>query len=82
MSYSHDIARQFVPEHGGGHDHPRVIPTPEYLDVSAACQRNSNLNEDVAIFDLGNGHRLYLQVFLAIQHGSHHLRFHCVHLCG
>ena len=77
-----DIARQFMPEHGGGHDHPRMIAAAEYLDVGAARQRHPNPNQEVAVIDFGNGHRLYLQVFFAVEHGSHHLRFHCDHLCG
>jgi hypothetical protein len=78
----HHIARQFVPEHGGRHDHPRMITAAEYLDVGAASQRHSYPNENVAVIDLRNGHWLYLQVFLAVEHTSHHLRFHCDHLCG
>ena len=49
VAHRDDIACQFVPEHGGRHDHPGVVPTPEYLDIGAAGQRNANLDQDVAI---------------------------------
>jgi hypothetical protein len=75
-----NIAGQFVPEHGGGHDHSRMIPATEDLDVRAARERNLYTDQDVVSTNRWNGYRLYLQVFFAIEHGSHHVAIHCVHL--
>ena len=72
------IAGQFVPEHSGGHDHPGVIPAAKNFDVRAAGQRHLYSYENVAATDSRNGHRLHLQVLLAVKHGSHHVIIHYV----
>ena len=77
-----DIPGQFVPEHSGGHDHPGVVSAAEDLDVGAAGQRHLDPYEDVSAFDCRNGYRLYLQMLLAVKHGSHHVVIHYDHLCG
>src|SRR5258708_17735889 len=71
-----------MPENGGRHNHPRMVSTPENLNVGAAGQSDLDANQKVAFINLGNGYGLHLQVFLAIEHGRHHLGFHSVHLCG
>ena len=77
-----NVAGQFVPEHGGGHDHAGVISAAEDLDIRAAGQRHLHSYEDVSAIDCRNGYRLHLQVFLAVKHGSHHVVIHYDHLCG
>ena len=71
-----------MPEHGGGHDHARVVAAAEDLDIGAAGQRHLHPDEDVSAYRFRNGYRLYLQVLLAVKHGSHHLVIHYDHLCG
>src|SRR5207248_2734847 len=67
------IARQFVPEHGGRHDHASMISTAKDLHIGATGQRHFYLYEDVTAVDFRNGYRLHLQVFLAVKHGGHHV---------
>ena len=71
-----DIAGQFVPEHGRGHDHPSVVSATEDFHVGAARQRHLDAYQDVSAFNCGNGYRLYLQMLLAVKHGSHHVVIH------
>lgn len=72
------IAGQFVPEHSGGHDHAGVIPAAKDFDVGPTGQGYFYPYENVAATDRWNGHRLYLQVLLAVEHGCHHLVIHYV----
>jgi hypothetical protein len=76
------IAGQFVPEHSGRDDHTGVIAAAENLNIGPARQRYFHPDEDVSAIDCRNGNPLYLQVFLAVKHGSHHLVIHYDHLCG
>ena len=48
-----DIAGQFVPEHGGGHDHAGVVSAAEHLHVGAAGQRHLHAYQDVAASIVG-----------------------------
>ena len=82
LAHGDHIAGQLVPEHSRGHDHPSVVSAAEDLHVGAAGQRHLDPNEDVPAADCGNGHRLHLQVFFAVEHGRHHLAIHYDHLCG
>jgi len=59
-----------------------MVATAEYLDIGPARQRYLYPDEYVSVIDCRNGDRLYLQVFLAVKHGSHHLVIHYDHLCG
>jgi hypothetical protein len=59
-----------------------MVSALEDLDIGPAGQRNFYPDENVFVIDCGNSDRLYLQVFLAIEHGSHHLVIHYDHLCG
>src|SRR5579863_4005570 len=69
-------------EHRRRDDHARVIPAAENFYVGTAGERHPHANENVALGYRGNGYRLYLQVFLAVEHGRHHLIRHSLHLCG
>ena len=82
LAHRDDIAGQLVPEHSRGHDHPGVISTAKDLNIGAARQRHFYSYENVSATNCGNGHRLYLQVFLAVEHGRHHVAIHYDHLCG
>jgi hypothetical protein len=82
LAYRDYIAGQLVPEHRRGNDHPGMISTAKDLDVGAAGQRHLHSYENVSAIDCRNGYRLYLQVFLAVKHGSHHVAVHYDHLCG
>ena len=59
-----------------------MITTAKDFHISAAGERDFDANQDVTPVNLGNGYRLYLQMFLAVKHGSHHVAFHYDHLCG
>ena len=76
LTDSDDIARQFVPEHGRGHDHPGVVSAAEDLHIGAAGQRHLYPYQDVSAFNCGNSYRLYLQMLLAVKHSSHHVVIH------
>ena len=76
------VPGQFVPKHSGWNDHAGMIAAAKDLNIGSARQRYFHPDEDVSVFDCRNGDRLYLQVFLAIKHGSHHLVIHYAHLCG
>ena len=76
------VAGQLVAENRRGNNHAGMVPTAKYLHVGAAGQRHLDSNENVSAIDCRNGYRLYLQVFLAVKHGSHHLAIHYDHLCG
>jgi len=78
----HYISRQFVTEHRGGYDHPRVVAAPEDFYVGTACQRYLDAYQNVSALDRRNGYRLYLQMLLAVKHSSHHVVIHYDHLCG
>jgi hypothetical protein len=53
----------------------------EHLDIGPTGKRHLHFDEDVSPVNLGHRYRLYLQVFLAIKDGSHHLAFsHYEHL--
>ena len=67
-------------EHRGRDDHARMVASAEHLDISATRERHLHSYENVSPFNFGNGHRLYLQVFLAVKDGCHHLAFHYEHL--
>ena len=71
-----------MPEYRRGHDHARVIPTTEHLDIRAAGERHLNFDQNVTTTDMRNGYRLHLQVLLAVKHSSHHVVIHYDHLCG
>jgi hypothetical protein len=76
------VSGQFVPKHSGWNDHAGVIAAAENLYIGTARQRDFDPDKDVSPIDCRNGYRLHLQVFLAIEHGSHHLITHYEHLCG
>src|SRR5581483_1915545 len=76
------IPSQFVAEYSGRNNHAGMIPALKYLHVGSARERNLDAHKNLSVPDLGNSHRLYLQVFLAIKNGGHHLAFHCEHSCG
>ena len=78
----HHVAGQLMSEDGRRNDHARVVASLEHLHIGAAGQRDLHSYEDVSPVNLGHGHRLHLQVFLAVKDGSHHLAFHYKHLCG
>ena len=59
-----------------------MISAAEDLDVRAASERHLHPDQDVSAFDFRNGYRLYLQMFLAVKHSSHHVVIHYDHLCG
>ena len=76
LTDSDDIARQFVPEHGRGHNHAGVVSATEDFHIGAAGQRHLYPYQDVSAFNCGNSYRLYLQMLLAVKHGSHHVVIH------
>src|ERR1019366_1659141 len=57
-----NIPGQFVPKHGRGNDHPRVVSAPENLHIGAAGKRHLDLYEDVSAANGRNSYRLYLQM--------------------
>jgi hypothetical protein len=59
-----------------------VIASAEDFHVRAASQRDFDPNEYISTINDRNGYRLYLQMLLAVKHGSHHVAFHYDHLCG
>ena len=82
LAHGDNVAGQFMPEHSGRDDHPRVISTAENLHIGTAGQRHLHPHQDVSRIDFRHGYRLHLQVFLAVKHGSHHVVVHYDHLCG
>jgi hypothetical protein len=70
------ISSQFMAEKRGWHDHASVVAAAEDLHVGAAGQRRLHPNKQVSRSNLWYGDPLYCQMLFAIEHGSHHLRFH------
>src|SRR5579862_4962407 len=66
------IAGQLMPEDSWWHDHSRMIAAAENFDIGATSQRYFHAHQNVFATNLGNGDPLYLQVFLAVEYGSHH----------
>ena len=63
-------------EYSGRDDHPRVISAAENLDIGTAGQRDPDAHQNISRIDFRHGYRLYLQVFLAVKHSSHHVVVH------
>jgi hypothetical protein len=76
------ITGQLVPKHSGGDDHAGMVAAAKHFDIGSARQRYLYPDENVSVIDCRNSYRLYLQVLLAVKHGSHHLVIHYDHLCG
>jgi hypothetical protein len=81
LAGSHHISGQLMSEDRRWDNHARMVAALEHLNIGAAGKGHLHPDEDVSTINLGNGYRLYLQVFLAVKDGSHHLAFsHYEHL--
>jgi hypothetical protein len=77
----HYVSGQLMTEDRRRNNHARVVAALENLDIGPTGKRHLHFDEDVSPVDHRHGHRLYLQVFLAVENSSHHLAFsHYEHL--
>ncbi len=82
LTHRHNVAGQFVAKQCRGYDHAGVVAAAEHFDIGSASQRRTNPHQYISAANRGHGDLLYLEVFLAVQDSSQHLRFHYDNLWG
>jgi hypothetical protein len=82
FAHRDDIAGQLMAEQSRRNNHSGVISATKHLHIRAARKRSPHTYQNIAPIDLRYRNRLYFQMLLPVEDGSHHLSFHEVHLCG